>query len=115
TNSAGRKLYFSIEGKDVPKENTVRVLMFYPNSYPLGEAYMAEQEVGAHLAFRSYSRGKVADYLAVLSENLTRNRPGPLGNPLTYLGLGLLYLGLTAALLRAVWKIIRLAIPPSEH
>lgn len=112
TNSAGQKLYFSIEGKGVPKENSVRTLMFYPNGYPLGEAYMSEKEVGAHLVFRTYSKGRVADYVQVLAENLTRDRPGPLGNPLTYLLLGLLYLGLVAALLWQAWKAAKLAIPP---
>ncbi len=104
-DSAGRKLYFSVEGKDVPRENTVRVLMFYHSGYTQGEAYMNEKSVDAHLAFRASARGRVADYVTVLSENLTRNRPGILANPLTYLGLGLLYVGLVAVLLRTVMRI----------
>lgn len=104
-NSAGRKLYFSVEGKDVPKENTVKVLMFYHSGYPQGETFMNEKSVDAHLAFRAGARGRVADYVTVLSENLTRNRPGILANPLTYLGLGLLYVGLVAVLLRTVVRI----------
>ncbi len=106
-NSAGRKLYFSVEGKGVPRENTVKVLMFYHSGYPQGTAFLNEKSVNAHLPFRASSRGKVADYVTVLSENLTRNRPGPLGNPLTYLVLGLLYLGLVALLLKTAWRIGR--------
>ena len=106
-NSAGRKLYFSVEGKGVQHENTVNVLMFFHSGYPQGTAFMNEKSVNAHLPFRASSRGKVADYVTVLSENLTRNRPGPLGNPLTYLALGLLYLGLVALLLKTARRIGR--------
>jgi hypothetical protein len=112
-DSAGRKLYFSVEGKGIPRENTVKVMMFYHSGYPLGEAYRNEQPENAHVVFRTYCEGKLADYVNVLAENLTRGRPGPLANPLTYLGLGLLYVGLVALLLRTVIRIGKQSAPPA--
>ncbi len=106
-DSAGRKLYFSVEGKGVPRENTVRVLMFYHNKYPLGTAYLSESSVDAHLLFRAHSRGQLGDLLRVVAENLTARRPGVLGNSLFYLALGLLYVLLVGALLVAAPRVLR--------
>lgn len=101
-DSAGRKLYFSIEGKDVPRENSVRVLMFYHNKYPFGEAYRNESEVGAHLVFRAYSSGRVEDLATVLVETLTRGRPGILKSPILYATVVAAYLLLAGKVLGKV-------------
>jgi len=106
-DSGGRRLYFSVEGKDVPRENTVRVLIFYHSGYPQGQAYLNEKETDAHVPFRAAAKGRAADYVNVLAENLTRGRPGLLANPLTYLVLGALYLVLVALLLRTATRAAR--------
>ena len=103
-DSAGRKLYFSIEGKDVPKENSVGVLIYYHNAYPQGKAYLNEKSVDANLDFRTYSRGNGLDYLSTLARNLTLKRPGPLTSAVTFLALGMLYAGLIGGLL---WRVAR--------
>ncbi len=104
-DSAGRRLYFSVEGKDVPRENTVNVLMMYHNGYPLGEAYANEKPLDAHLVFRTYSHGRLADMLTVLASNLAHARPGILGYPGFYLALLATYGLLAAAVIRLVRRI----------
>lgn len=101
-DSAGRKLYFSVEGRDVPRENTVMVLLFHHSGYPQGEAYANEKPMNAHVVFRAYSRGSVADLLGVIGDNLTRNRPGLLSSPATYLALALVYVLLVGVLIGMV-------------
>jgi hypothetical protein len=103
-DSAGRKLYFSIEGEGIPTENAVGVLTFFHSRYPQGEAFVNEAPVNAHVNFRAYSQGQVKDYLLVIARNLTYNRPGPLSTPAPYLVLAVLYVTLAGALLAAVGR-----------
>lgn len=105
-DSAGRKLYFSVEGKGVPQENTVKLLIMFHSGYKLGEAYLSEEAINGHVAFRAYSQGRVADLLATIMENLTHKKPGLLASPITYLALGLLYVGLTILLLATIRRAV---------
>jgi hypothetical protein len=100
--SAGRKLYFSIEGEGIPTENAVGVLTFFHSRYPQGEAFVNEAPVNAHVNFRARSQGQIKDYLLVVARNLTSGRPGPLASPTAFLVLALLYVALAGSLLVAV-------------
>jgi hypothetical protein len=106
-DSAGRKLYFSIEGAGVPHENTVKTLIMFHSGYKLGEAYLSEEPINGHIAFRAYSQGRVADLLATIMENLTRDKPGILASPVFYVALALIYIVLSVLLLIAARKAIR--------
>ncbi|MHB1159338.1 MAG: hypothetical protein ACYC66_10760 [Chloroflexota bacterium] len=103
-DSAGRKLYFSVEGRGVPWDNTVRVLMFYHNLYALGQAHINETPVNAHVPFRAHSRGRVADYMSVLAENLAVKRTGALAPAPLYAAIGVAYLLLAFGLVMAAWR-----------
>ncbi len=96
-DSAGRQLYFSLESKELPVINSVSLLMFFHNEYPLGEAYINGEPANAHVVFRAYAEGHLVDLIGTLAGNLTKNRPGLLGNPLTYVWLGLVYMLLAAS------------------
>ncbi len=104
-DSAGQKLYFSIEGKDVPQENRVRVGMMFFNRYPLGKAYVNGGEQNAHVVFRAESEGRAQDYIGILAENVTLNKQGLLANPATLAALGLAYLALLLGLLLATRRV----------
>ena len=108
-NSGGRELFFSVEGKYLPPQNGVRVLMMFYNKYPRGRAYVDGGAQNANILFRTRSEAKVRDYLGVLAENVTAKKQGLLANPATYVGLGAVYLLLLAVLLktvtRALWKV----------
>lgn len=106
-DSAGRKLYFSVEGKGVPHENTVKVLIMFHSGYKLGEAYLSEETINGHVAFRAYSQGRVADLHATIMENLTHNKPGLLANPALYVVLALAYMVSSILLLITIKKAVR--------
>lgn len=103
-DSAGRKLYFSVEGKDIQRENSVQLYMNYHNEYKKGEAYRNEKEEDAHVVFRTQADGRVMELLAVIGENLTRGKSGPFANPLTYVALAFAYAGLSLAVLWSAWR-----------
>src|SRR5512133_391761 len=90
-DSAGKQLYFTLNGAGLPGPNSVSLLMFFHNEYPLGEAYVNGNPVGGHVVFRAYTKGKLWDLVGVLAENMTRSMPGLLGSPITYVGLALTY------------------------
>ena len=104
-DSAGRHLYFSLEGKDVPRENTAKLLSFYHNNYPHGEAFLSEQPVNAHVLFRTRSSGQVADLLAILLRNLVAQKPGPLASLVPFALLVLLYGALAGVAVRTAARI----------
>lgn len=106
-NSAGRKLFFSIEGKYIPPPTKVGVAMMFHSGYPEGTAYVNGGEQNAHVVFRAESRGDVRDYLGGLPENVTFEKQGPLANPATYAAPGVVYVLLLAALLRTAWRALR--------
>lgn len=106
-DSAGRKLFLSVEGKYLPVQNRVRVAMMFYNGYPQGKAFVNGTEQNAHVVFRAESRAQVKDYLGVLGENLTANKQGILAIPATYVVLGLLYLLLLVGLFRTAWCVLR--------
>ncbi len=105
--SAGRKLFFSVEGPTLLPENKAKVLMMFYNGYPAGNAYVNGESMNAHVVFRAHSRAQVKDYLGVLAENMTLKKPGLLASPVTYAALGLAYLLLLAGLLRSVRRALR--------
>ncbi len=105
--SAGRKLFFSVEGPTLLPENKTKVLMMFYNGYQEGNAYVNGEAMNAHVVFRTHSRAQVKDYLNVLAENMTLKKPGPLASPVTYAALGLAYLLLLAGLLRSVRRDLR--------
>ena len=76
---AGRQLYFNLEGKNVPRESTVEVLVAYPNSYERGEAYVTEKPAGGTVVFRTFAMGTPAGLLGLTSERLAEGRSGLLG------------------------------------
>jgi hypothetical protein len=104
-DSAGRKLYFSLNGTGIPGEGTAKTLVFFHNEYKFGQAFLNGEPANAHVPFRAYSQGRVSDLLSSISQNLTANKPGPLGSPIPYLALGALYLLLVVLLFRAVLRI----------
>ena len=106
-DSAGRKLFFSVEGKYLPPQNKVGIAMMFHSGYPQGTAYVNGGEQNAHVVFRAESWGNVPDYLAVLAGNLTFGKQGPLANPATYVALGIVYVVLLGALLRTAWHALR--------
>lgn len=105
-DSAGKRLYFSIDGRSVPVEYTVRALMRFRGGYPQGMAYVNGDEVHAHVVFRTHSRGQVKDVLGVLGENLTAKKEGILASGITYVGLAALYVGLLAGLFVVTWRVL---------
>lgn len=105
-DSGGRRLYFSIDGRFVPVENTVRTLMRFRSGYPQGAAYVNGEEVGAHVVFRTHSRGQVKDVLGVIGENLTAKRDGILASGVTFVVLAVLYVALLAGLFASVWRVL---------
>ncbi len=100
-DSAGRKLYFSLEGKDVPEANTVKVLMFYHSQYPQGEAYLNEKAVDAHVPFRAYSQGQLGHLITVLLGHLARTKPAWFPTTPLVLALTVLYLLLAFRVLKS--------------
>ena len=76
---AGKQLYFNIEGKDIPKENTVQSLFSYPNGYDRGEAFKAEKPADAGMVFRTYTKGTLVELSEITFPLLAEGRPGFLG------------------------------------
>jgi hypothetical protein len=103
-DSAGKRLYFSLESKELPQSSSVNLLMYFYNEYPFGEAYINGDTTNAHVVFRTYAQGNLGDLIGVWVENLTRDRPGLLGNPATYGLLVLVYLLLAAGTVLAARK-----------
>lgn len=83
----GRQLYFNIEGKDIPRENTVQVLIAYPNGYRKGEAYLSEKPSQGNLVFRTFTAGTTTQLLDSTFPLLAKDRPGILGQEWLYRGL----------------------------
>ncbi|GEM_PF-1894804 len=81
---AGKELYFNIEGKDIPKANTVQTLFAYPNGYRRGEAYQAESPAGAGMVFRTYATGSISDALSMSFPLLASGRQGFLASESVY-------------------------------
>lgn len=102
-DSAGRRLYFSLEGPGIPLEGTVNTLVFFFNKYPEGQAYVNGDPVWGHVAFRGYSRGTVLEALEKILGNLVYRKPRVLSEVATYVALAAIYLALGGALLRKVW------------
>ena len=103
-DSAGKQYYFTLEGKTLERPNSVGMLMFFHNGYPLGEAYINGNPVGGHVVFRSYTKGRVSDLIAVLAANATANMPGLAGAPFFYAAVGFLYAALGTASAIAIRK-----------
>lgn len=110
-DSAGHTYHFSLEGKYIPIQNRVRVLMMFHTKYTAGKGYVNGEARDANVVFRAHSRGQVRDYLAVLARNLTAGRWGPLGSPVFYVGLAALYLVLVGALLVLAPRAVRRSGP----
>ena len=106
-DSAGKKLFLSVEGKYVPPPSKVGVAMMFHSRYPEGTAYVNGGAQNAHVVFRTESRGDVRDYLGVLAENATFDRQGPAANPAIYAVLAAVYLLLLPALLWTAWRALR--------
>ena len=106
-NSGGRRLFFSVEGKYLPPQNGVRVLLMFYNKYPPGNAYVDGGVQNANVLFRTRSEARVSDYLGVLAENVTAKKEGLLASPATYVGLRVIYLLLLSVLLKTVGKALR--------
>ncbi len=101
-DSAGKQLYFTLKGAGLSGPNSVSLLMFFHNEYPLGEAYVNGSPVGGHVVFRAYTRGRLWDLIGVLLANATENMPSLLGSPITYIGLAFTYAILGATLVHLV-------------
>lgn len=107
-NSAGRPLYFELDGRYVPEQNRVRTLLMFPSKYSSGAGFVNGVQRNAHVVFRSTSRGQVRGYLWTIARNLTAGKPGPLANPLIYVGLGAVYVALLAVLFVTLGRSLRL-------
>lgn len=101
-DSAGKQFYFTIEGKTLDGPHSAGLLMFFHNGYPQGEAYINGNPVGAHVVFKAYSRGKVADLIQALLENTTENQPGLAASPNLYLAIALAYAVIGSACVLAI-------------
>ncbi len=106
-NSGGRTLFFSVEGKYLPPQNGVRVLMMFYSKYPQGKGYVNGGVQNANVLFRTRSEARVSDYLGVLAENVTAQKQGLLASPATYVALGVVYLFLLVVLIKAVGGALR--------
>lgn len=106
-DSAGRKLFFSLEGKYLPPQNRVRVALMFSGSYLKGKAYVNGDEQNAHVVFRAMSQGQVRDYLGVIAENLTAGKQGLLASPALYVALAAAYLALLGGLMVAVTRALK--------
>ncbi len=104
-DSAGKQLFFSLESKDLPAANSVNLLMFFHNEYPLGEAYINGTPTNAYIVFRAYAAGHLVDLIGEVAGNLTNGRPGLLGSSLTYIWLGLVYMLLAAGVVLATRRV----------
>ena len=104
-DSAGKQLYFSLSSKKLSAADSVNLLMFFHNEYPLGEAYINGAPTNAYVVFRAYSQGRLVDLVGAVAQNLTKGRPGLLGSPLTYAWLGLVYILLAAGTVLASRKV----------
>ncbi len=102
---AGKPLYFNIEGKDVPRANTVQALFAYPNSYGRGEAHTSEKPAGANMVFRTYTKGNLSDLLETTFPMLSRGRPGLLGVDAIYQSLALAGFILVGLLFRGIARL----------
>jgi len=102
---AGKQLYFSVEGKNIPKANTVQAPFAYPNGYKQGEAYREEKPAGANMVFQSYTTGKLLDIFEVTFPQLPKERPGVLGREVAYRGLALAGLALTILLFVSISRL----------
>lgn len=99
-DSAGKNMYFSLEGKGIQGPNSVDLLMFFHNSYPLGEAYVNGEAANAHVVFKTYSTGNALDLAQVVLENLTYHLPSPLGHPSVVVGTMMFFVVLATTTVR---------------
>lgn len=105
--SAGRPVYFELDGQGIPTQNRVRTMLSFPSKYPRGIAFVNGISRNASVVFRAHSRGPAKGYLWALSSNLTAGRPGVLSSPAPYVALGAAYLALLAALLILGPRVLR--------
>ena len=101
----GRQLYFNIEGKDIPRDSTIQVLMAYPNGYRTGEAYVSEKPAQGNLVFRTFTAGTTTQLLDSTFPLLAQGRPGILGQEWLYRGL---FTGVLLATVALFVTIVRL-------
>ncbi len=95
-DTAGKRMFFALEGEDVQGPNSVGLLAFFHNEYPDGEAYLNGSPLNAHIVFRAYTSGRVIDLLGVASENLLIGKPAPFDSLAPFAVLTVLYAGLGA-------------------
>lgn len=105
---AGKQLYFNIEGKDIPKANTVQALFAYPNGYQRGEAHTAEKPAGANMVFRTYALGTIPNLLGATFPMLADGKPGFLGAEWVYRLAGAAALGSATLLVVSLTRFGRL-------
>lgn len=111
---AGKTLYFNIEGKDIPRANTVQLLLGHPNSYDRGEGYTSEKPADGNLIFHTYARGTLSDLLGVTLPLLSRGKSGLLGRTWIYWGLAVAALVTIVALLVSLLRLGRNPAPMSS-
>lgn len=99
-DSAGRQFYFSLEGPGITSDGTVRTLVFFHNQYPYGQAYVNDEPIVAHVVFRAYAWATPLEVVNRVLGNLVSKRPSLLGNPVTYVGLAVIYLVAAFAVIR---------------
>jgi hypothetical protein len=98
-DSAGKEMFFSLEGREIQGPNSVGLLMFFHNSYPLGEAFLNGEALNANVVFRTYTKGNVLDLTQVVVENWSTHKSVPFDHPAVICGIALLFAGMAGTTL----------------
>jgi hypothetical protein len=106
-DSAGKTYLFTLQSPEAEEGNAITVGGIERNVYLPGSAFLGPVPVQADVTFRSCYQMTKFEKLQVLSEQITRGRPGLWGNAgfywLSFIGYGLLLLGFFWKLIRWAW------------